>query len=105
MRNVHERLIPASPKAVGALVDSLAGPDDRVWPKGRWPRIGRRVTVRVGKPFVVRADELAPGDRRAAKTAATERIMREIAALLPPEQRGAYGDAPASGTGEPGRAG
>lgn len=63
----------------------------RVWPKGRWPRIGGRVTMRVGRPFVLRADELAPGDRRAAKAAATDQIMREIAALLPPAQRGAYG--------------
>lgn len=61
------------------------------WPKGRWPRVGGRVTMRVGRPFVLDAEELAPGDRRAAKAAATERIMREIAALLPPAQRGTYG--------------
>lgn len=63
----------------------------RVWPRGRWPRVGGRVTMRVGRPFVVRADELGAADRRAAKAAATDRIMREIAALLPEEQRGPYG--------------
>jgi hypothetical protein len=49
--------------------------------------------MRVGRPFRVVAEELAGGDRRRAKAAATERIMREIAALLPPDQRGAYGGA------------
>ena len=30
--NVHERLLPASPARVGQPLDSLAGPDDRLWP-------------------------------------------------------------------------
>ena len=65
-----------------------------VWPRGRkLPRPGGRVTVRVGSPFRV-DDELPPGtDRKAAKTLATEIIMRRIAALLPERQRGAYGEA------------
>ena len=43
------------------------------------------------------ADELPPGiDRRAAKTAATDLIMRRIAALLPERQRGRYATIPAS---------
>lgn len=62
----------------------------RAWPKGRWPRIGERVTMRVGRPFVVGNEGAPPGERRTAKAAATDRIMREIAALLPPDQRGAY---------------
>lgn len=63
-----------------------------VWPRGRrFPRPGGRVTVRVGEPFTL-ADELpADVDRKAAKGLATELIMRRIAALLPPEQRGVYG--------------
>jgi 1-acyl-sn-glycerol-3-phosphate acyltransferase len=68
---------------------------DRVWPRGQKlprPRPGTRVTVRVGSPFRL-ADELpADLDRRTAKARATELIMRRIAALLPPRQRGAYGD-------------
>ena len=62
------------------------------WPRGqKLPRPGGRVTVRVGSPFRI-ADVLPPGtDRRAAKTQATEIIMRRIAELLPERQRGRYG--------------
>ena len=62
-----------------------------VWPRGqRFPRPGGRVTVRVGEAVRL-ADELPPNvDRKAAKGLATELIMRRIAALLPPDQRGAY---------------
>ncbi len=64
------------------------------WPRGRrLPRPGGRVTVRVGSPFRL-ADVLPPDlDRRAAKTAATDLIMRRIAELLPERQRGVYGAA------------
>ncbi|MEX1172703.1 MAG: lysophospholipid acyltransferase family protein [Chloroflexota bacterium] len=66
------------------------------WPRGqKLPRPGGRVTVRVGSPFRL-ADELPAGlDRKAATPAATDLIMRRIAALLPPGQRGPYGDTPA----------
>lgn len=65
---------------------------DAVWPRGRrLPRPGGRVVIRVGSAFQV-ADELPDGtDRRAAKGLATDLIMRRIADLLPPGQRGAYG--------------
>ncbi len=65
---------------------------DRVWPRGRKiPRPGGRVVMRVGKPFRV-ADELPAGiDRKAAKAAATDVIMRRIAAELAPRHRGPYG--------------
>jgi cytidylate kinase len=76
-----------------AVIDS-----DRMWPRGHLlPRWGRRVTVRYGKPFKV-ADELPKEkagekrDRRAATEAATRLIMTRIAELLPPRQRGVYGD-------------
>jgi 1-acyl-sn-glycerol-3-phosphate acyltransferase len=74
---------------------AIAG-SHRVWPRGQQlPHPGGRVTVRVGRPFRP-ADELAPGtDRRAAKGLTTTLIMERIAALLPPSQRGAYGQAPA----------
>lgn len=64
---------------------------DRVWPKGRLlPRPGGHATLRVGRPFRL-ADELPPGlDRKSAKSAATELIMRRIAAELPPRHRGTY---------------
>src|SRR5205809_7289188 len=58
---------------------------DRVWPKGKLlPRPGRHATMRIGKPFRL-ADELPEGlDRKRAKAAATDLIMRRIAALLDP---------------------
>ena len=64
---------------------------DRFWPKGKIPRIGGRVEMRVGEPFRL-ADVLPPGlDRRATKAAATELIMARIAELLPARQQGVYG--------------
>jgi 1-acyl-sn-glycerol-3-phosphate acyltransferase len=69
---------------------------DRFWPKGKLPRLGGRVELRVGEPFKL-SEALPPGlDRRAAKGAATELIMRRIAALLPARQQGVYGSPPAS---------
>lgn len=35
--NVHERLLPAGPAEVGALLDSLATDADRLWPGADWP--------------------------------------------------------------------
>jgi len=68
---------------------------DKVWRKGSLlPRPGKSVTVRYGRPFVL-ADELPSSvlsDRRQAKEAATRLIMSRIAELLPPRQRGVYGD-------------
>ena len=68
------------------------GDSDRLWPRGRLlPRPGGRVTMRVGSPF--RLGELIDGPTtgRAAKTAATAALMRRVAELLPPRQRGVYG--------------
>ncbi len=60
------------------------------WPKGSIiPHIGRRMIVRVGKPF-----QLAPAppgaNRRETVAAATRDLMCHIAELLPPDQRGVY---------------
>ncbi len=35
--NVHERPLPADQTAVGRLIDTLTGADDRLWPRDRWP--------------------------------------------------------------------
>lgn len=35
--NVHERRVDASMDRVGALLDGLSGPKDRLWPRDRWP--------------------------------------------------------------------
>jgi hypothetical protein len=37
IRNVHERTLAATPEEVGALIDSLSSPGDRLWPSARWP--------------------------------------------------------------------
>ena len=68
------------------------GGSNAVWPRGqKLPHPGGHVTVRVGRAFRL-ADELRAGtDRKAAKGLATELIMRRIAELLPPRQRGVYG--------------
>lgn len=66
-----------------------------VWPKGqRLPHPGGRVTVRIGEAFVL--GDLVPSDtdRLAVKSVATTILMGRIAALLPPAQRGVYGDSP-----------
>ncbi len=47
--NVHERRVPAPQEAVGALIDGLAGDDDRLWPRTRWP------AVRFDRPLAVGA--------------------------------------------------
>jgi 1-acyl-sn-glycerol-3-phosphate acyltransferase len=74
------------------------GDTDRVWPKGRTlPRLGGHATMRIGRPFRP-ADELPEGlDRKSAKAAATDLIMRRIAAELPARQRGPYGGAATDG--------
>ena len=68
------------------------GDSDLVWPRGqKLPHPGGRVTMRIGTPFRL-ADELPAGtDRKTAKALATDLIMRRIADLLPPRQRGPYG--------------
>jgi 1-acyl-sn-glycerol-3-phosphate acyltransferase len=67
----------------------------RFWPRGRMWRVGGQITLRAGRPFTLAealgADALK--DRKAAKAAATREIMGRIAALLPEDQRGAYGQA------------
>jgi 1-acyl-sn-glycerol-3-phosphate acyltransferase len=55
---------------------------------GSWiPRIGTRVTLRVGQPFTLEPDPRPGRHRREAVDAVTERIMASIAALVPPARR------------------
>jgi pantoate ligase / CMP/dCMP kinase len=71
---------------------------DRVWPKGRFlPRPGGRITVTIGRPFILR-EELERvasdgGGGRVPKEVATALMMRKVAELLPPRHRGVYADA------------
>jgi hypothetical protein len=50
VRNVHQRLLPGPLERVGALIDDLAGPGDRLWPGDRWP------PMRLDRPLGVGAD-------------------------------------------------
>lgn len=51
-----------------------------------------QVTLRVGTPFTL--PPLIPATREAQLKESTDEIMCQIAALLPPEQRGVYADYP-----------
>lgn len=76
----------------GALVLPVAiiGTEGINWPSFFLkPRSVREIRVVIGEPF--RLDKPAKIDSAAAKDA-TETIMRHIAALLPLEYRGVYGD-------------
>jgi hypothetical protein len=49
VRNVHERLLRGVPaEQVGALVDGLAGPDDRLWPGRHWPAMRLHGPLAIG---------------------------------------------------------
>lgn len=68
--NVHERRLKASPDVVGALIDNLSGPNEKLWPKGPWPAMemdsGLRPGARGGHgPVRYRVVEYVP-QRRAA---------------------------------------
>lgn len=48
IKNVHERVLPNHGSAVGALIDGLAGTDDRLWPHDRWPPMRLQNGLREG---------------------------------------------------------
>ena len=67
IHNTHERRFAIPPAAVGALLDDLASPTDRLWPP-EWPplRLDRPLAVgaRGGHgPIRYRVDEFEPGRR------------------------------------------
>jgi 1-acyl-sn-glycerol-3-phosphate acyltransferase len=82
----------------------------RMWPRGqKLPHPGASVALRVGQPFSL-VDPGTGAERKAGQRAATVEIMRRIAVLLPPGQRGFYAaavEAPGgpSGDGPSGPAG
>lgn len=39
VRNVHHRDFAVEPEALGLLLDTLASPDDRIWPGEHWPKM------------------------------------------------------------------
>lgn len=48
VHNVHRRTIDAAPEQLGALIDGLAGPADRLWPTDRWPAMRFDRPLQVG---------------------------------------------------------
>jgi 1-acyl-sn-glycerol-3-phosphate acyltransferase len=68
---------------------ALLGTAECLPKRARWPR-RVPVSVRFGKPFVVR--QRRPNGERVTHEEAADAIMLEIAQLLPPERRGAFAD-------------
>lgn len=63
--NVHHRELSASCSEVGALLDSLSGPNDRLWPS-RWPPMRLDRTLQVGAfgghgPIKYQVEQYTPG--------------------------------------------
>ncbi|HYN48410.1 MAG TPA: lysophospholipid acyltransferase family protein [Candidatus Nanopelagicales bacterium] len=76
---------------------------DLFWPRGRklW-RIGGRISMRVGEPFVLER-RVAPDGTKEPVEDVTTRLMLHIAELLPERHRGVYGPLlPAAGAAAPG---
>lgn len=48
IHSVHQRALDASSGRVGALLDGLSGPEDRLWPRDRWPAMRLDGPLRVG---------------------------------------------------------
>ncbi len=66
----------------------ISGSDRFLGPGRRLPRVGTRITLRVGRPFRLHLDPQRP--RREALHAASDEIMRRIAALIEAPHRGQY---------------
>ncbi len=108
-RSTASSLLPAKPGVaflaakVGAPIVPIAiSGTEKIVPV--WRRVQRpRLTIRFGEPF-----KLPPLDRRAREASLqrnTDEIMCRIAALLPPDYRGAYQDHPRLAELEQGLAG
>ncbi len=66
--NVHERHFQARPEEVGVLIDSLAGPDDMLWPREQWPAMEFDTGLRPGAlgghgPIRYHVADYIPGER------------------------------------------
>ena len=66
VRNLHERAFSLPLATVGALIDSLASREDRLWPVGKWPPMRFDRTLAVGAvgghgPIRYSVEEYRPG--------------------------------------------
>jgi 1-acyl-sn-glycerol-3-phosphate acyltransferase len=78
----------ATRTGVPVLPVGISGTERFLPPNARFPRLRTPITLSVGRPFTLRADSGRP--RRAALQAASDEIMRRIAALVAPAIRGEY---------------
>lgn len=46
--NIHSRSLGASLEQVGALIDSLSSPGDRLWPTDKWPAMKFDRSLKIG---------------------------------------------------------
>jgi len=65
--NIHRRLVRGSRRDLGALIDSLGSPADRLWPRRNWPRLVLDRPLAVGAvgghgPIGYVVDAYAPGN-------------------------------------------
>jgi hypothetical protein len=68
VHNIHERQLAAPAAAAGALLDSLAGQNDRLWPRRQWPPMRFDRPLGVGAtgghgPIRYTVEEYVPGVR------------------------------------------
>lgn len=82
----------ATRSGVPILPVGVSGSDRFLGRGMRFPRIGSRITLRVGKPFTVVLDPSLP--RRQAMQRASDEIMRSVAALVDERHRGRFGNPP-----------
>ncbi len=66
--SIHERRLPAPIDEVGALIDGLASPRDRLWPRDAWPSMHLESGLRVGSagghgPIRYEVEVYEPGRR------------------------------------------
>lgn len=66
--NVHQRLLQAHPERAGALINTLASPQDKLWPRMHWPRMVLDAPLGVGAagghgPIRYVVDAFEPGQR------------------------------------------
>ncbi len=65
--NQHQRQLPVPAAVVGQLIDTLAGPGDRLWPTEQWPAMSFDRPLSVGArggngPIRYHVDTYTPGE-------------------------------------------
>jgi 1-acyl-sn-glycerol-3-phosphate acyltransferase len=86
----------ATRSGVPILPVGVSGTDTFLGRGSRFPRIGTRITLRVGRPVTVTLDPAKP--RRLAMQDASDEIMRAVAVLVDERHRGRFA-APSAGPG------